>query len=158
VAWRSPIGQSPSIIGRPAKLNSGVRRDGNPGERLTTVNYKEMTMAKWDSTHIGIREELDRLAGYKGTIQGTPLDSALDEQRSAIWEAQAIIDCAATSMCEHFGDWPAGLTEWPLALQRASKVLEDVTFVLDAGVLEDRALAIARQAKVAPKRAGAGHG
>jgi hypothetical protein len=103
-----------------------------------------MTMAKSDSTHATIARSLAKLSGYRGSIQGTPLDAALDKQRFAVWEAQAIIDCATTSMREHFGEWPESLANWALALKRASKVLEDAAMSLDAGVLEDRGLAMAR--------------
>jgi len=40
-------------------------------------------------------EELDKLSGYAGSIQGTPLDTAIDEQREALWLAQSIIDTVA---------------------------------------------------------------
>ena len=104
-------------------------------------------MAKANLTHLGSAKALDKLSGYSGSIQGTPLDAALDEQRMAIWEARAIIDCVVGSLRRHFGDWPAALTEWPLALERASKVLDDATSALEAGPLEDRGLEIARKEK-----------
>ena len=91
-------------------------------------------------------EELDQLTGYSGSIQGTPLDSALDEQREALWGAQAIIDMAAAALERHFGtDWPCDVPHYSMALRNASETIDQVAGALEAGVLEDRALAIARR-------------
>jgi len=104
-------------------------------------------MTKTNSTHAAgpAEAELDRLTGYQGSIQFTALDTALDEQRSLIWEAQAVIDCVIKALEERFGDWPKDMANFPMALSRASRTLDDVATKLDAGNLEDRALAIARE-------------
>jgi hypothetical protein len=93
--------------------------------------------------------ELTRLSGYDGSIQGTPLEKALDERRIEIWEAQSIIESVAHAIEREFGqDWPAGRPNFPLALRAAGRILEKASGDLEAGTLEDRGLEIARAAEV----------
>jgi len=83
------------------------------------------------------QSDLDRLTGYSGSIQGTPLDEALDEQRVVLIGAQGILKHALELIgdCSAYGS---------IAIRGALKSIEAVTAALDAGTLEDRALAIAR--------------
>ena len=113
-------------------------------------------MAKDNVTPIGPQatlrvqhvDELTKLSGYDGSIQGTPLQTALDERRVEIWEAQAIIESVAHALEREFGqDWPAGRPNFPMALRAASRILEKTSGDLDAGTLEDRGLEIARAAR-----------
>ena len=93
--------------------------------------------------------DLDRLAGYTGTIQGTPLDTAIDDQRSRLWAAQSIVDMVIGSLQNHFDEaWPADIPDFPRALREASRVIGEVAGDLEAGVLEDRALEIARAEEI----------
>lgn len=91
-------------------------------------------------------EDLDRRTGYSGTIQGGTLDEALDEQRAVLWDAQAIIETVAQALERQFGrDWPAGdMPIYPRVLRRAAALIDEATGALEAGVLEDRAIAISR--------------
>jgi hypothetical protein len=57
---------------------------------------------------------------------------------------QAIVDVTAEALNRHFGDWPAGVPNFPKALEQTSRMIDVVTDALDAGTLEDRALEIAR--------------
>lgn len=96
----------------------------------------------------GSLEDLDRLSGYTGSIQGTHLDTAIDEQRTALWFAQSVIDLAVGSLENEFGvDWPAKLPDFPRALREVSRIISSVTGSLETAVLEDRALEIARAAE-----------
>lgn len=89
--------------------------------------------------------ELTKLMGYSGSIQCTPLDTALDELRVALFEANSIIECVAHAIEREFGqDCPADRPEFPRALRTASRMLDSVAGGLEAGTLEDRGLAIAR--------------
>ena len=95
-------------------------------------------------------EQLDKLMGYRGSIEGTPLAKALDEQRMVLWEAQAIVDMTAGALDSKFGDecnWPDNLPNFPMALRRVSRIIDEVTNSLEDGNLEDRGLAIAREAE-----------
>ena len=99
----------------------------------------------------GSLEDLNRLLGYTGTIQGTPLDTALDEQREALWLARSIVDTVAPALVRLFGDdgdWCAKFPEFPRVLREASRIIGNAANDLESGVLEDRALAIARAAEV----------
>jgi hypothetical protein len=91
-------------------------------------------------------DELSKLTGYDGSIQGTPLESALDEHRTALFEAQSIVASVAHAIEREFGqDTPAGCPEFPRALRIVSRMLDDVAGGLEAGTLEDRGIAIARE-------------
>ena len=116
---------------RPTDIETIKRRAGRARDKLSTDNGA------------GSLTELDRLSGYGGSIQGTPLDEALEEQRTAIHTAQAVIVCA-NEYISHLTQ--GGADEWcpQLALDAAKKMLDEVWEALDAGNLEDRALAIAR--------------
>lgn len=101
----------------------------------------------------GSVEDLDRLSGYTGSIQGTPLDTALDEQREALWLAQSLIDTLAPALIRVFGDdgdWQAKFPEFPRVLRESSRIIRNAADNLKSGILEDRALAIARARKMAP--------
>jgi hypothetical protein len=88
--------------------------------------------------------ERDHLLGYSGSIGGTPVEEALEEQRNALFGAQAIIKMAAAALQHHFGgDWPAGVPMFSLALENVAKTLDDVAGALEAYSLEERALEIA---------------
>jgi len=98
----------------------------------------------------GVEDELATLLGYVGSIQGTPLDEAIDEQRRVLWGARAVIDLAAAALEQHFGtDWPSSVPHYAMALRNASETIDNATGALEGGVLEDRALAIARAEKTA---------
>jgi len=91
--------------------------------------------------------ELDKLMGYQGSIQGTPVDEAIEEQRMALWQAQAIVDLAIGALEQQFapnGGWPSSFANFPMALRQVSATIEDVTSALEGGTLEDRGLEIAR--------------
>jgi hypothetical protein len=90
--------------------------------------------------------ELTKLMGYDGSIQGTPLESALDEHRTSLFEAASIIESVAHAIEREFGqDCPVARPEFPRALRVASRMLDSVAGGLEAGTLEDRGLAIARE-------------
>jgi hypothetical protein len=90
-------------------------------------------------------DDLTKLMGYAGSIQCTPLDTALEELRMALFEANSIIDSVAHAIEREFGqDCPAGRPEFPRALRTASRMIDHVAGALDAGTLEDRGLEIAR--------------
>lgn len=94
--------------------------------------------------------KLDQLLGYAGTIQGTPLDDALDEQREALWLAQSMVDTVAAALIRVFGDdgdWKEMYPDFPRLLDQTSLVIANAATNLEAGYLEDRALAIARVAE-----------
>lgn len=90
-------------------------------------------------------DDLDRLLGYIGSIKGTPLEDALDEQRRELGDAQAIVEMCLGALKERFGDWPADQPQYNRALGRVVKILGDAADALEASTLEDRALAIARE-------------
>jgi hypothetical protein len=95
--------------------------------------------------HTNAIDEIDRLTGYKGTIQGGSTECALDEQREALWLAQSIVDSVAGALENHFSsDWPRALPDWPRALRGVSQMIYAATGAIEAGVLEDRGLALAR--------------
>jgi hypothetical protein len=97
----------------------------------------------------GSTEDLHRLLRYTGTIQGTPLDTAIDDQRSLLWTAQSIIDMVIGALQTHFDEaWPANVPDFPRALREVSRVVGGVANNLESGVLEDRALEIARAGEV----------
>ena len=98
-----------------------------------------------DIRRVETLEELGALLGYSGSIQGTPLDDALDEQRGSLWQAAAIVEMVCGSMSEHFGDWPNDGPDFKNALVVAKRIIDDATSGLEGGVLEDRGLAIARE-------------
>ena len=90
-------------------------------------------------------QSIDELKGYTGSIQGRPIEEALDEHRLALWEAKAILETVSAALEKQFGEsWPAGIIQFPLALQRVCRVIDDTTDGLEASVLEERALSIAR--------------
>jgi hypothetical protein len=90
-------------------------------------------------------DDLDNLSGYRGSIQGTALDEALDEHRFALWDAVAVIDSVRLALSQHFGrDWRAGVPNFERVLFMASRAVKDSADNLEAGTLEDRALEIAR--------------
>jgi Ribosomal protein L7/L12 C-terminal domain len=94
-------------------------------------------------------EELDAdVLGYSGSIAGTPVDQALDEQRDQLFEARAVVMVTAQALhvlhqqLDHRG--VEQLTSAQLALDSAEKTMERIAEALDAGNLEGRGLAIAR--------------
>lgn len=88
--------------------------------------------------------QADQLGGYEGSIQGTTVERALDEQREALWLAQSIVDSIAGSLNNMFGkDWPAKFPDWPRALRGVSRMVDTATGAMEAGVLEDRAVELA---------------
>lgn len=90
-------------------------------------------------------ETLTKLLKYQGSIQDTPLEEALDENRQILWDVAAIIDCAIGAIERHFStDWPAAMPEFPRALRLARETLETVSGRLEADQLENRAIALAR--------------
>lgn len=90
-------------------------------------------------------ERLDQLSGYKGSIQGTPLEAALDEQRNILCAAHAMIFTTAHALEREFGsDWPVIYPNFPSVLRQAAELVDQVSGDLEAGVIEDRGLAIAR--------------
>jgi hypothetical protein len=99
-------------------------------------------------------EELEKLLGYQGSIQCTPLQTALDEQQAALYEAQAVIEVAATALNMKLVELGVP-EEWrpQLALDAAAKMIGNVAEAIEAGRLEDRAIAIARKAAAAPESA-----
>lgn len=92
-------------------------------------------------------EQLDARLGYSGSIELSPISDALDEQRSVLWDAQAIIQSVAQALEQQFkvNNWPAAVPMYSRALQRAAALIDAATGALEAGVLEDRAIAISRQ-------------
>lgn len=89
--------------------------------------------------------QVEQLPVYEGTIRGTAVERALDEQREALWLAQSIVDSVAGSLNAKFGrDWPAKFPDWPRSLRGASSMINAATGAMEAAVLEDRALALAR--------------
>lgn len=93
--------------------------------------------------------DLDRLSGYSGSLQGTVIDETLDEQRSVLWEAQAILELSAKALEGEFGrDWPSNTPNYAMVLRRAAATIDQATGALECGVLEDRGLAIARKRRV----------
>jgi hypothetical protein len=97
----------------------------------------------------GSSADLDKLSGYSGSIQGTPLETALDEQREALWLARSIVDTTTGSLEREFGkDWPAKLPEFPRALREVSRLVNTIAGNLESAVLEDRALEIGRAVEV----------
>ena len=101
-------------------------------------------------------EDLDKLCGYSGSIQGTPLEDALDEQRESLWDAKALLETLSLALVQHFGmegAWPASVPEYQRVLDRARNIVNDISASLEAAVLEDRALAIARAEKAAAQEA-----
>jgi len=116
----------------PAATNAAQRRSPAGPSKVTPIS----------DAAPGSLADLNHLTGYDGSIQGTPLEEAIDEQRSTIHEAQAIIACA-NEYITHIGQ---GGHEWcpHLALDAVSKMLDRMREALEAGNFEDRALAIAR--------------
>jgi hypothetical protein len=93
-------------------------------------------------------DELTKLMGYDGSIQCTPIETALDERRQEIWEAQSIITCVAHALEREFGtDWPVDRPNYPMALRTANRILEKASGDLEAGTLEDRGIEIAGAAE-----------
>jgi hypothetical protein len=87
-------------------------------------------------------EVLDQLSGYSGSIAGTPVDEALDELRDRIFDAQSIVEIASRALQDLSEDGKEpGYTR---ALGNVRKSLDEIAAGLEAGTLEDRALAIAR--------------
>jgi hypothetical protein len=78
-------------------------------------------------------------------IAGTPLEIALDDQRTQLFLAHAMVDTVSSALEQEFGeDWPAKYPEFPRVLREVSRIINDVAGNLEAGPLEDRAHAIAR--------------
>jgi len=104
----------------------------------------------------GSLKDPHRLLKYIATIQDSPFDTALDEQREALWLAQSIVDTVAPALIKVFGDdgdWCAKYPEFPRVLAEASRLIAKVADDLESGILEDRALAIARAAEMAHAQA-----
>jgi hypothetical protein len=83
-----------------ARNSSGVWA---PGNRPCCKGRTCCSGAIMSAVGPGTNEDLDSLLGYRGSIQFTPLDTALDEQRKVLWGAQAVIDLAAAALEQHFG-------------------------------------------------------
>lgn len=101
--------------------------------------------------HAIILGELNRLKGYSGSIQGTSLDTALDEQRFRCWEVASIIETVAISLKALYGEADDG---WR-ALGVAARMVKEVADDLESGMLEDRALEIARKPELITPQAAA---
>lgn len=84
-------------------------------------------------------EELTKLMGYDGSIQCTPLETALDEQRTALRRAHANVQIVIDWIGREHGG------HCPMALRRAARIIKKASEALEAGVLEDRGIAIARE-------------
>jgi hypothetical protein len=104
-------------------------------------------------------DDLDELTGYSGSIQGTPLDTALDQQRERIWAAVALLRTTAQALQLQFNvnaSWPVDIPEYHLGLNAVADMLNDLTDFLDAGVLDRRGASAGAHAAV-QRNAQAGH-
>ena len=84
----------------------------------------------------------DNVTPIRPSIEGEPLEEAIDEQCMALFDVQAIIDLAAVALQE-LSDEP-GNPHYSNALRRVSKSIGAIVEALEAGPLEERALAIAQ--------------
>jgi len=128
-------------MAKSAKKNSRARERQSPKEQ---IHVPAKTIFESDAQRAP--SDLDKLMGYQGTIQGTPLDEALEEQRMALWEAQAIVDLAVVALEQQLapdGGWPSRFANFPMALRQVSATMEEIATNLEGGTLEDRGLEIA---------------
>lgn len=86
----------------------------------------------------------DTARRYKGSIQGTALEEALDEQREAAWEIEAVLRMAAIAINEEIDSAELDAPNYFLALRRAADRARKLADDLEGSVLEDRAIEIAR--------------
>lgn len=96
----------------------------------------------------------DTARRYKGSIQGTALEAALDEQREAAWEIEAVLRMAAIAINEEIDSAELDAPNYFLALRRAADRARKLADDLEGSVLEDRAIEIA-QAREAEAAGGA---
>ncbi len=80
---------------------------------------------------------------YTNAIQGTTLEAALEEQRSAAWEIESVLLIAADSLERIDADF--GTADYSLVLRAAAKRAAAIANALEGGPLEDRATAIAKR-------------
>jgi hypothetical protein len=98
------------------------------------------------------QELIDALVNDKGSIEGTALDEALDEQRMTLFGAQAVLDIASHSLdiLEDELELKPPMARYSLALRNVSKSIEDVVTGLDSPVLQRRMLEIERARREEP--------
>ncbi len=78
-----------------------------------------------------------------GTIEGTPLATALDEQGDQLFLAGGMIDTVRSALEQEIGeDWPSKYPNLPIVLREVSRILNDAAGNLEAAVLEDRVSAL----------------
>lgn len=95
-----------------------------------------------------------RSTDFNGTIQGTALEAALDEQREAAWEIEAVLRMAAIAINEAIDSAELDAPNYFLALRRAADRARKLADDLEGSVLEHRAIEIA-QAREADAQGGA---
>ena len=104
-----------------------------------------MSAAVHPSEHEAARAEL---LGDIGKVSDGPIEQVLEEQRRALWGAVAIVESIAEALEQRFSrDWPADVPQYPLALRSAAAAINGVTENLEAEVVEERALELARESR-----------
>lgn len=73
------------------------------------------------------------------------LRKALYLQQRQIFQAQGVIQCVIQALYNHFGDWPANLPQWNLALETADEMLGKVASAISDDELLEDAHRIAKQ-------------
>ena len=125
-----------------ANSKSNVTAIRKAGEAST---HNPAGVADHPSEHEATRAEL---LGDIGKVSDGPIEQVLEEQRRALWGAVAIVESIAEALEQRFGrDWPADVPQYPLALRSAAAAINGVTENLEAEVVEERALELARESR-----------
>jgi hypothetical protein len=78
------------------------------------------------------------------------LAEAIDQQRRAIFDAQAIVQVTVLALREQFGDWPEGTPCFDRPLRAVGQMLDNIAGALEVEPLEDRAREILRDWEAKP--------
>jgi ABC-type branched-subunit amino acid transport system ATPase component len=86
-------------------------------------------------------------------MANTNLGPAIEEQRTILFSATAMIDTVTAALIGQFGaGWPAGIPEYPRVLQHARNMIDDAAGKLERVALEDRAAVLAHESYKASGR------
>lgn len=82
----------------------------------------------------------------RSPVKSFHMELAIDEQRTNLWRANAIIESVSLALTAHFGrDWPTDIPEFRMALGVAAHMINDVTGDLELALVEERAKQLAAE-------------
>jgi hypothetical protein len=118
-----------------------------PEEMVDNIKCDATYHVQCDGCHAegpGASTKLEAALRWNAAAERLPLRApeglrkALYLQQRKVWQAHAMVECVRDALYNHFGDWPANLPSWNLALDSVSEILDKAAVAIgDEQLLED---------------------